>query len=319
MQRRLCAPFSFLFPLLFLLSESPPKALASVIPTTDCGKRPVVDNIVTGTRIVGGFDAQLGGWPWQVSLERYIFQQGFVHVCGGSLINHNSVLTAAHCIKEWTVASFWRAVVGLHHMSRYNVHTRMSRIRAILIHPKFNKNTFENDIALFKLMESMKFNEYIQPICIPDVPVAINNEMPCFITGWGLTTEKKREREILQEAQVDIIPISICNRPNWYAGLVKDQMLCAGSQKGGIDGCEGDSGGPLSCYIPDLTRYYLIGISSFGFGCGRPRLPGVYLETGFYRRWIQTQVILFDKAMTTKAPPYLFFLTAGWIVFCNVL
>uniref|UniRef100_A0A8C6VS36 Peptidase S1 domain-containing protein n=1 Tax=Naja naja TaxID=35670 RepID=A0A8C6VS36_NAJNA len=64
-----------------------------------CGTRPLMKNT---TRIVGGLDAQLGGWPWQVSLELYHFGKGFLHVCGGSLINHNSVLTAAHCIKEWT-------------------------------------------------------------------------------------------------------------------------------------------------------------------------------------------------------------------------
>lgn len=81
-------------------------------------------------------------------------------------------------------------MVGLHHISRYHIHTRKSRIRAIIMHSSFNKITYENDIALFKLMESMKFNEYIQPICIPDVPVALNDEMPCFITGWGQTTEK---------------------------------------------------------------------------------------------------------------------------------
>ncbi|KAM3843460.1 transmembrane protease serine 12-like [Vipera latastei] len=318
MLRRFGAPLSSLFPLLFLLSESPSKAWSSVIPTTDCGTRPVVDDIVTGTRIVGGHDAQLGGWPWQVSLELYRFGKGFGHVCGGSLINHNSVLTAAHCIKEWTVASFWRAVIGLHHLSRYHVHTKKSRIRAIIMHSDFNKITYDNDIVLFKLMESIKFNQYIQPICIPDAPVALNDEMPCFITGWGQTTEKERERDVLQEARVDIIPISTCNRHDWYAGMVKDKMLCAGSVKGGVDGCQGDSGGPLACYLPDVTRYYLVGISSFGFGCGRPRLPGVYLQTGFYRRWIQSQVILFDKAMATKTP-YLFFLTAGWIVFCNVL
>ncbi|ETE65151.1 Transmembrane protease serine 12, partial [Ophiophagus hannah] len=225
-----------------------------------CGTRPVVDNIVTETRIVGGLDAQLGGWPWQVSLELYHFGKGFVHVCGGSLINHNSVLTAAHCIKEWTVPSFWRAVVGLHHITRHHVHTRRSRIRAIIMHPGFNKITYENDIVLFKLMESIQFNQYIQPICIPDVPVALNDEMPCFITGWGQTTEKERARDVLQEAQVNIIPISTCNRHDWYAGM-------------------GDSGGPLVCYIPELTRYYLVGISSFGYGCGRPRLPGVYLQT----------------------------------------
>ncbi|KAG8129398.1 hypothetical protein E2320_016130, partial [Naja naja] len=284
MQRRFRVPLCSLFPLLFLLSETPPKALSSVIPTTDCGTRPVVDDIVTETRIVGGLDAQLGGWPWQVSLELYHFGKGFLHVCGGSLINHNSVLTAAHCIKEWTYTPrpYQKEPDQGYHYA-----------------PGFNKITYENDIVLFKLMESIQFNQFIQPICIPDVPVALNDEMPCFITGWGQTTEKERARDILQEAQVNIIPISTCNRHDWYAGM-------------------GDSGGPLACYIPDLTRYYLVGISSFGYGCGRPRLPGVYLQTGFYRRWIQTKVILFDKAMTRKAP-YLFFLITGWIVFCSVL
>ncbi|XP_063149024.1 transmembrane protease serine 12-like [Candoia aspera] len=315
MLRRFCAP---LFPLLFLLSEAPSKAAASVIPTTDCGTRPVVDDIATGTRIIGGHDAQLGGWPWQVSLQLYRFGQGYVHVCGGSLINHNSVLTAAHCMKEWTVASFWRALVGMHHVSRHHIHTRKSRIRAIIMHSKFNKATFENDIALFKLMESIRFNEYIQPICLPDAPVALSDETPCFITGWGYTTEKGRERDVLQEVQVDVIPVSICNKHDWYAGMVKKYMLCAGSENGGVDACQGDSGGPLACYSPDATRYYLIGIGSFGLGCGRPRLPGVYVQTAAYRKWIKSQAILFDKATTMKTP-YVLFVTAGWILFCNFL
>lgn len=72
----------------------------------ECGTRPVVDEITTGTRIIGGHDAQLGAWPWQVSLQVYHFGVGYVHVCGGSLINHNSVLTAAHCVKRWTYVFF---------------------------------------------------------------------------------------------------------------------------------------------------------------------------------------------------------------------
>ena len=72
----------------------------------ECGTRPVVDEIATGTRIIGGHDAQLGAWPWQVSLQVYHFGVGYVHVCGGSLINHNSVLTAAHCVRKWTYVSF---------------------------------------------------------------------------------------------------------------------------------------------------------------------------------------------------------------------
>ncbi|XP_026535739.1 transmembrane protease serine 12-like [Notechis scutatus] len=261
-------------------------------------------------------DEYPGLYTHTVSYRKWI--DFHLHNKTATTVNIQSILVLL--TMEWIILfpSFWRAVVGLHHITRLHIHTRRSRIRAIIMHPGFNKITYENDIVLFKLIESIQFNQYIQPICIPDVPVALNDEMPCFITGWGRTTEKGQGRDVLQEAQVDIIPISTCNRHDWYAGMVKDNMICAGSEKGGIDGCQGDSGGPLACYISDLTRYYLVGISSFGYGCGRPRLPGVYLQTGFYRRWIQTKVILFDKAMTRKAP-YLFFLPAGWIVFCSVL
>uniref|UniRef100_A0A8C6VI61 Peptidase S1 domain-containing protein n=1 Tax=Naja naja TaxID=35670 RepID=A0A8C6VI61_NAJNA len=58
----------------------------------------LVNFLSTGTRIVGGHDAMLGAWPWQVSRYR--------HICGGSLINNNSVLTVAHCIKKWVYVSF---------------------------------------------------------------------------------------------------------------------------------------------------------------------------------------------------------------------
>ncbi|XP_061471258.1 transmembrane protease serine 12-like [Rhineura floridana] len=308
-----------LFALLVLLSEAPPKALSSVIPTQECGTRPVVDEIATGNRIVGGHDAQLGAWPWQVSLQVYHSGVGYQHTCGGSLINHNSVLTAAHCIKKWTDAEYWRAVMGMHHLYRYQPHTVKSRVRAIIIHSDFNKDTFENDVALFKTVDSIKFNEYIQPICLPDTPLHVADDTPCYISGWGKTLEKGRSRDVLQEAEVDIIPIQLCNRYDWYGGVIKEEMLCAGSEGGGVDSCQGDSGGPLMCYFPDATKYYLIGITSFGLGCGQPKLPGVYIRTARYRSWIKSQAILFDKTIIMNIPCALIFLTAGCLIFHSLL
>lgn len=57
---------------------------------TVCGVAPL------NTRIVGGEDATAGAWPWQVSLHHY-----GSHFCGGSLINNQWILTAAHCFQRW--------------------------------------------------------------------------------------------------------------------------------------------------------------------------------------------------------------------------
>ncbi|XP_060619999.2 transmembrane protease serine 12-like [Anolis sagrei] len=282
--------------LLVLLSELLPDALSDIIPIDECGTRPVVDEIATGSRIIGGHDAQLGAWPWQVSLQIYHFGVGYVHVCGGSLINHNSVLTAAHCVKRGD-PGFWNAVIGMHHLYRYQTHTRKSRVRAIIIHANYDQATFKNDVALFKLIDSIKFNEYIQPVCLPNGPLTITNETPCYISGWGNTVEKGRLRDVLQEAQVDVFPSVLCNRIDWYAGTVTKDMFCAGAESGGIDSCQGDSGGPLMCYFPDATKYYLVGITSFGLGCGRPKLPGIYTRTAHYRTWINSHIFLFDRAI----------------------
>ncbi|XP_042303515.1 transmembrane protease serine 12-like [Sceloporus undulatus] len=214
---------------------------------------------------------------------------------------------------------FWKAILGMHHLSRHLAHTVKKRVRAIIIHSNFNHVTFENDIALFKLIGSVKFNEYIQPICLPKAPLVVTNETPCYISGWGNTIEKGRLRDVLQEVQVDILPLALCNRYDWYAGSIKEDMLCAGSESGGVDSCQGDSGGPLMCYFPDDTKYFLIGITSYGLGCGQPKLPGVYVRASHYRSWINSQAILFDKATNMTVSHVLIFLTLGWIALYNIL
>ncbi|KAG8147753.1 hypothetical protein E2320_001391, partial [Naja naja] len=131
-------------------------------------------------------------------------------------------------------------------------------IKDIIVHSDYQFGTFEND-----------YNDYVQPICLPDSAHFLS-----------------KGKHILQEAQVDIIPLQICNSYDWYGGTVSLKMVCAGSESGHVDSCQqhlsfiihfvGDSGGPLVCYFQDTNKYYLIGITSSGVGCGRPKFPGLY-------------------------------------------
>uniref|UniRef100_A0A8B9G941 Peptidase S1 domain-containing protein n=1 Tax=Amazona collaria TaxID=241587 RepID=A0A8B9G941_9PSIT len=118
-----------------------------------------------------------------------------------------------------------------------------------------------------------------------------------------LSSTEGKISAVLQEAQVEILPSDVCNSSDAYGGLLNDNMICAGSLAGGTDTCQGDSGGPLACYHPPTNRHYLMGIASFGVGCGRPRFPGVYVRLSQYRRWIQSELQLKNKAGSPTSLP----------------
>ncbi|KAM3848190.1 transmembrane protease serine 12-like [Vipera latastei] len=164
----------------------------------------------------------------------------------------------------WQVSlQVYRFGIGYHHICGGVVITKNSLLTAAHCIRKWKyRETYENDIALFILQNPITFNDYIQPICLLPSPLFLGENI-----------------YILQEAQVDIIPQNVCNRYDWYGGAITMNMLCAGSERGTVDSCQGDSGGPLMCYIRDVRQYYLVGITSFGRGCGRPNNPGIYVTS----------------------------------------
>ncbi|XP_035164800.1 transmembrane protease serine 12 isoform X2 [Oxyura jamaicensis] len=267
--------------LLLLLVGTVPAVVAPRIPwdgTGGCGEQPLIDR-TSGSRIVGGHDAEVGAWPW----DPY----------------------------------FWRAVLGTHDLWKHGKHAAKRSIRSITVHPEFNRETFENDIALFQLNSAVRYSYYIQPICLPSAHLYlyIDQQTECFISGWGRIAEKGKTPSVLQEAQVEIIPYSECNSSDAYGGMINNNMICAGSPSGGIDSCQGDSGGPLACYHPSDNKFYLLGVTSFGLGCGRQRYPGIYVRVPHYRRWINSQLLLNGKAVHPVSITLTIFLTVRCTVF----
>ncbi|XP_044133058.1 acrosin-like [Bufo gargarizans] len=253
-----------------------------------CGNRPLASSYDLGSRIVGGKDALPGSWPWLVSIQQPIDEETFIHLCGGSVLNTQWILTAAHCFKDQDDYVYsWRLVFGLHKLSVLAPGTQIRGISKKIEHENYNPDTELNDIALVAMDRPISYSKYIQPACLPPKTADLSLMTDCHIAGWGTLEESAMEpSDTLQEARVQMIPAKRCNSTTWYNGEVRIYNLCAGYEQGGIDSCQGDSGGPLMCKEPMTNIFSVVGITSWGSGCAQARSPGVYTSTQYFLNWI---------------------------------
>ncbi|XP_069735431.1 acrosin-like isoform X1 [Phaenicophaeus curvirostris] len=249
-----------------------------------CGHRPM-DYDAGTSRVVGGRDAQPGAWPWIVSIQSP-WQAGTGHVCGGSLIGTQWVLTAAHCFTGTTSTEMWRVVAGATDLTQLGPEAQVRSIKRLVVHEQYNDTSQRNDIALLELDQPVRCSSHVQLACLPDASIRVSQLAPCYVSGWGATDEESGTSHVLQEAQVPLIDTRVCNSSGWYRGAIHPHNLCAGYPQGGIDTCQGDSGGPLMCTKRRSDRFWLVGLTSWGTGCARVRRPGIYTSTQHFRDWI---------------------------------
>ncbi|XP_059409131.1 trypsin II-P29 [Carassius carassius] len=242
-----------------------------------CGQAPL------NTKIVGGQAAVQGSWPWQASLHRITSGS---HFCGGSLINKDWVMSAAHCFQS-TAASNVKIYLGRQLQTGSNPNEISRKVTRVITHPIYSSTTQNNDIALLQLSSSVTFTDYIRPVCLAAVGSLFGGGTKSWITGWGkLNFADTQIPNILQEVQIPIVNNSECSKV--YGAVITNNMLCAGLNEGGKDSCQGDSGGPM--VNKNNSQWIQSGIVSFGRECGIPKFPGVYTRVSQYQSWISSQI-----------------------------
>ncbi|MFW6692109.1 S1 family peptidase [Streptomyces sp. MAR4 CNX-425] len=250
-------------------------AVAVLLPAAVLGQAPpaAADGVVVGGRPVSIDDS-----PWTVALtSRKLFgDERSGQFCAGVLVSPEVVLTAAHCLAEETLGVPWSEVGDLAVVAGRgdlaSTAGREAAIERVWVNPDYDSWTNAGDLAVLRLKSPAGAGGFLKLAAEPDDP-AYEPGSPARVYGWGDTEGDASYPTALHAADVEVLPDAACERA--YPGspdgrYLAASMVCAGLMRGGRDACQGDSGGPL------VVRGRLVGLVSWGEGCGEKGRPGVY-------------------------------------------
>ncbi|MEG8279575.1 S1 family peptidase [Streptomyces sp. AHA2] len=248
-------------------------AALSVIPMS-AGAAEASDRVV-----IGGFPVDVAHSPWTVALasrDRFGGTRAG-QFCGGVVVGPSTVLTAAHCLGREVLGGPPERVRDLKVIAgRTDLADSSGRevaVQRTWVNPAYDGASNSGDFAVLTLAEPLPGESVIA--MAPDGDPAYTAGGAATVYGWGDVSGAGEYPSSLRAAPVRVLADAVCEEayPGGADGTYDARtMLCAGEVDGGRDACQGDSGGPL------VAQGRLIGLVSWGIGCGRAGNPGVYMR-----------------------------------------
>jgi hypothetical protein len=228
--------------------------------------------------IVNGYVPNPNAWPWAAAL---IYSGPGTEAerqrCGGTLIRPMTVVTAAHCIIDdqtgvATTAAELSAIIGRRDLNQAGVGDTIP-VSSIAVHPAYDRQSKANDVAVLHLAAPSRF----VPATFVDPLSKLREGLKATVMGWGRLNDDaiQGDSDILLAADVPLWSPQRCAGVPDMGRYDASTMLCAGYFNGRVDSCQGDSGGPLMV-LDGTQTWRLLGVVSWGIGCGKKGYPGVY-------------------------------------------